>query len=277
MENISKWKELTLDSLNAMGNEIGKAIPNIIGAILVLIIGWLITKFIVFATEKTIKITKIDRLANKINEVEFFGKKNLNINVPKIIVGFIKWTMFIIFLIIASDIMNLKIISEQISNLLSYIPQLFTGLVIFVLGLLLANFLKKTVKSFFESFELSGSNIISQLLFLIVFMFISITALNQAGINTDIITNNITLILGAFLLAFALALGLGARDVAADLFRTFYVRRTYEVGQKIEYKGVVGFVDAIDNISMVLVIPEGKLVIPIKNIVESEIKVQDEP
>lgn len=277
MENISKWKEMTLDSLRTMGNEIGQAIPNIIGAILVLLIGWFITRFVIFAVDKTIKLTKMDRLVNKINEVEFFGSKKLNIDVTKIILGFIKWTMFIIFLIIASDIMNLKIISEEISNLLSYIPQLFTGLLIFVLGLLLANFLKKTVKSFFESFELSGSNIISQLLFLTVLIFISITALNQAGVNTDIITNNITLILGAFLLAFALALGLGAQAVAADLLRTFYVRKTYEVGQNIEYRGTTGKVDSIDNISMILNTPEGKLVIPIKNIVESEIKIKNEP
>jgi len=275
MERISKWKELTLDSLNAMGNEIGKAIPNIIGAILVLIIGWLITKFVVFAVNKLLKLIKIEKLTDRINEVEFFGNRKLKLDVTKIILNFIKWTMFIAFLIIASDIMNLKIISEEISNLLRYIPQLFTGLVIFVLGLLLANFLKNTVKSFFESFELSGSNIISQLLFLLVLVFATITALNQAGVNTDVITNNITLILGAFLLAFALALGLGAQAVTADLLRSFYVRKTYEIGQKIEYRGTLGEVEAIDNISMILKTSEGKIVIPIKNITESEIKIQN--
>ncbi|MCK7591192.1 mechanosensitive ion channel [Subsaxibacter sp. CAU 1640] len=275
MEKISKWKELTLDSLNAMGNEIGKAIPNIVGAILVLVIGWLLTKFVLFAVKKLLKLIKIERLTSKINEVAFFGNRKLKLDITKIILNFIKWTMFIAFLIIASDIMNLKIISEEISNLLRYIPRLFTGLVIFVLGLLLANFLKNTVKSFFESFELSGSNIISQLLFLMVLVFATITALNQAGVNTDVITNNITLILGAFLLAFALALGLGAQAVAADLLRTFYVRKTYEIGQKIEYRGMKGEVEAIDNISMILKTSEGKIVIPIKNITESEIKIQN--
>ncbi|MEZ4802812.1 MAG: mechanosensitive ion channel [Gelidibacter sp.] len=275
MEQISKWKELTLDSLNAMGNEIGKAIPNIIGAILVLIIGWLITKFLVFIVEKALKITNFEKITKRINDIEFFENKKLHINPTKIIVSFIKWTMFIILLIVVSDIMNLKIISEEISNLLSHIPQIFTALIIFILGLLLANFIKKTIKSFFESFELSGSNIISQLIFLILLVFVSITALNQAGVNTELITNNLTLILGALLLAFSLALGLGAQSVIADLLRTFYVRKTYEVGQLIEYNGILGEVEAIDNISLVLKTNEGRLVIPIKNIVESEIKIRN--
>lgn len=277
MENFSKWKTLGLDSLGAMGTEIGKAIPNIIGAIVVLFIGWLLTKIIIFVVKKALKITKLDEMINKINEVELIGSKKLKIDFVKILLGFIKWTMFIIFLVIASDILNLTIISTEITNLLGFIPQLFSGLVIFVLGLLLANFVKKSTKSFFDSLDLSGGNIFSQILFLVIFIFATITAANQAGIDTQIITSNLTLIFGALLLAFAIAIGFGAQSVASDLFRTFYVRKTYEAGQKIEYNGTVGTIDSIDSISMTIKTSKGKLVIPIKSIVESEIIIQEEP
>ena len=53
------------------------------------------------------------------------------------------------------------------------------------------------------------------------------------------------------------------------------MRKTYEIGQKIEYRGTLGEVEAIDNISMILKTSEGKIVIPIKNITESEIKIQN--
>ena len=121
----------------------------------------------------------------------------------------------------ASDILGLQIISQEISNFLGYLPRLFAALIIFTVGLLLANLIKNGLKSLFESMELSGSKIISQLVFFILIIFISITALNQAGVNTEIITNNVTMILAAFLLAFALALGLGAQKVVGDLLRTF--------------------------------------------------------
>ena len=75
--------------------------------------------------------------------------------------------------------------------------------------------------------DLSGAKIISQVVFFIILIFVSITALNQAGIDTEIVTSNLTMILAAFLLAFALAFGFGAQKIVGDLLRTYYTRKTY--------------------------------------------------
>ena len=116
---------------------------------------------------------------------------------------------------------------------------------------------------------------ISQAVFFLLIIFISITALNQAGIDTEIITSNITMIMASFLLAFSIAFGLGAREVVGDLLRTFYARKTYEIGQHIEFQNTVYEVEAVDNISVILKNEEGKLVVPIKDIVGSQIKIKD--
>jgi len=178
-------------------------------------------------------------------------------------------------LIVISDILGLQILSEKISEFLSYPPKLLVALIIFMIGLLFANFVKKGLKYLFESMDLSGGKMLSQLVFFLLLIFISITALNQAGVDTEIITSNFTMILGSFLLAFSLAFGLGAREVVGDLLKTFYTRKTFEVGKKIEFEGKVYEIDAINNISVVLKSAEGKVIIPVKDIVESHIKVID--
>lgn len=274
MEKITEWNEDVMNSLSVMTTEIGKVIPNIIGAIVVLIIGWILTKVVVGIIKKALKFAKADKLDDKINEIEIFEGKKLNFNIIKITSKFVKWVMYIMLIIIVSDILNLTMVSEEISNLLRYLPQLFTALVIFTVGLLLANFVKKSIRSFFESMELSGAKIISQIVFLLILVFVSVTALNQAGVDTDIITSNITMIMAAFLLAFALAFGFGAKVVVGDILRTYYARRTYEIGQIIEYNGKTYEVLAIENISAILKTDTGKLIVPIKDISESHIKVQ---
>ncbi|TBV27004.1 MULTISPECIES: mechanosensitive ion channel family protein [Meridianimaribacter] len=274
MEKITEWNEDVMNSLSVMTTEIGKVIPNIIGAIVVLIIGWILTKVVVGIIKKALKFAKADKLDDKINEIEIFEGKKLNFNIIKITSKFVKWVMYIMLIIVVSDILNLTMVSEEISNLLRYLPQLFTALVIFTVGLLLANFVKKSIRSFFESMELSGAKIISQIVFLLILVFVSVTALNQAGVDTDIITSNITMILAAFLLAFALAFGFGAKVVVGDILRTYYARRTYEIGQIIEYNGKTYEVLAIENISVILKTDTGKLIVPIKDISESHIKVQ---
>lgn len=275
MDKVTEYKNIAMESLSTMWLEITKIIPSIIGAIVVLLLGWLITKLVVRLIKKALKLAKAHKLDDKLNEIELFEGKQLHFDTIKVVSTFFKWMIYIMLLIIVSDILNLKIISEQISNFLAYLPQLFVGLIIFTLGLLFANFVKKALRSFFDSMDLSGGKMISQVVFFLLIIFISITALNQAGVNTDIITSNLTMILAAFLLSFALAFGLGAREVVADLLRTFYTRKTYEVGKKIEFEDEIYEIDSINNISIVLKNSEGKLIVPIKDIVENQIRVVD--
>ncbi|MCL6295196.1 mechanosensitive ion channel family protein [Jejuia spongiicola] len=275
MEKAIGWKDKALESLTVMWPEITKVLLNLVVAFIVLIIGWLITKLIVRIIKRALKLAKANKLDDKLNEIEIVEGKKLNFDTIKIVSNFVKWVMYIILIIMVSDIMNLTMISEQISNLLGYLPQLFAAVVIFTIGLVLANVIKKGLKSFFESMDLSGAKIISQIVFFIILIFTSITALNQAGVNTEIITSNITMILAGFLLAFALAFGFGAQKVVGDLLKTFYARKTYEIGQNIEFNNIKGEVESLDGITVTIKTEQGKLVVPIKDIVESQVKIQD--
>jgi len=275
MNKVTEYKDIAMESLSTMWLEVTKIFPSIIGALVVLIIGWLVTKIVVRLIKKALKLAKANKLDDKLNEIEIVEGKKLNFDTIKIVSTFVKWVIYIMLLIVISDILNLKIISEQISDFLGYLPQLFVALIIFTLGLLFANFVKNALKSFFESMDLSGGKIISQVVFFLLIIFISITALNQAGVNTDIITSNLKMIMAAFLLSFALAFGLGARGIVADLLRMFYTRKTYEVGEKIEFQNKIYEVDDISNITVVLKNSEGKLIVPIKDIVENQIKIID--
>ena len=273
METISQWKDITIQSLTSMGEKIMTTIPNIIGAIIVLLLGWIITKIVVYLLKRIFKFAKIDILSEKINDLKLFGKTEINIPVTKAITVFVKWIMFLVFLIIAADIMNWTIVSQEIGNLLRYLPKLFSAIALFMIGIYIARFVKKAIQGFYESFDLAGAKIISSLVFYIIAIIITITALNQADIDTTVVTNNVTIILGAFLLAISIAFGLGSKEVVGDLLRTFYTRKNYEVGDHIKLEGTEGTVEAIDNISMTLSTAKGKLIIPIKDVVESKVEI----
>lgn len=274
METITNWKELTFDSLAEITNNIMGALPNLIGAILILIIGWIITKIAIFILKKVLRLAKVDKLTDVINEKKLFGKVDLRFNVINVILGFVKWILYLVFLIVASDIMNWEVVSRGIGDLLLYLPTLFSAIALFMIGLYIANFIKKAFNGLFESFDLSGARLISNLVFYIIVIFITITALNQAGINTELITNNLTIILGAFLASIAIAFGLGSKEIIGDLLKSFYTRKNYEIGQKITFKSVSGTIESIDNITMTLKTGKGKIVLPIKEVVENQVVIE---
>lgn len=273
METMNKWKETSLDSISSIFADIASTIPTIIGALLVLLLGWVLSKIVRFVLKKVLRLAKIDKISDQVNEAKLFGEGVTKINLEKIILGFVKWALLLIFVIIAADIAELNVISSEIANLLRYLPVLFSAILIFMVGLYISNFIKKMLLKVFESMRLGGSKIISGAVFYILVIFVTITALNHAGIDTQIITNNFTLILGAFLLAFALAFGLGSREVVADLLRTFYARKNYSVGDKIKLKDLEGIILSIDSIFITIETKDKtSVVLPIKELVDNRIK-----
>ena len=76
------------------------------------------------------------------------------------------------------------------------------------------------------------------------------------------------------MLAFAIGLGLGSREVVADLLRTFYARKTFAVGDSIKTKKVAGTVEAIDGLFVTIKTQDSKLVVPIREIVEQKVEIQ---
>lgn len=275
MDTVTEWSELTLTSLKAMGEKVMSALPNILGAIIILLIGWVVIKIVVFIIKKALRLAHVEKLTEKINELKLLGDSKIKFSITNVIVIFVKWILFLVFLIVAADIMNWEAVSQEIGNLLAYLPKLFSAIAIFMIGIYIATFVKKSIAGFYDSFDLAGAKTVSHVVFYIIAIIITITALNQAGIDTTVITNNVTIILGALLLAIAIGFGLGSKKIIGNILLTFYTRRKYEEGDEVELDGVEGTVIEVDSISMTIKTKRGKMIIPIEDVVKSKVEVID--
>ena len=118
MEKASLWKDIALESLTKVWFEISSIFPNIIGTLVVLVIGWLFAKLAVRIIKKVLTIAKAHKLDETINEIEIIEGKKLNFNTIKIVSVFVKWLIYIMLLIMASDILGLQIISQEITKII---------------------------------------------------------------------------------------------------------------------------------------------------------------
>ena len=269
---------LQLDQVNLslfedMWQELLKFMPKLIAVIAVLIIGWLLIKIVSFLIKKALKFSKIDILAEKLQEIDIF--KNVSIKPTIIVVKVVKWILLLLMLIIISDILGLQMLTDGIASFIGYLPRLFSAIAILMIGIYIANIIKNAIKSLFKSLDLGGSNVIGSIMFFAIVVIVAITALNQAGIDTEMITSNLTLILGSLLLAFTIAFGLGSKEIVQRLLFGFYSRKNLNVGQKIKIGGIEGTIEAIDNIYLTLITDDGKFIFPIKEVNDTIIQVLD--
>lgn len=253
--------------------DIVASLPKVLGFIGFVLVSWIFIKIFLWLIRKALSKTKIDEWSKKLNETEIFGNTTINIVLTKVILGVLKWFLILIFVMAGSGIFGLDAVSNGISAFFAYLPRLLTALGIFVAGVYIGTIVKKAINSMFKSLEITGGNLVGNIAFYLIVVFLSITAFDQAGIDTSIIKSNLTLVIGSVLLSFAIAFGLGSRDIIKRLLFGYYSRKNIEVGQKIRIKEVEGVVESIDNICFVLVTADGKIVFPIKEIVDNQVTI----
>ncbi len=273
MKLITQIQDADYTFVQNLWHQLSNVIPKFLMAIAFIILAWIVLKVVNYILEKILKLSKIDSLTTKLNEAELFGKNDYDIVPSQIVLKFVKYLLILVFVVIASESLGLTMISEGIASFIGYLPVLISALLIFVIGVYLASIIKKAVQDTLKSLEVNGSNLVGNIVFYAIVVVVSITALNQAGIDTEIITSNLTLILGSVLLSFTIAFGLGARDVVTRLLFGFYSRKNFEVGQHIKTKNIEGVIQQIDNISITIKTTEGLVVLPIKKFVDQKVEI----
>lgn len=265
MKTITDWAEVTLNTFLKMGEQLSSNILSVLGAFIILILGWLITKLVTFVLGKILEKSRIDGLSKKLNESKSFGNSEIQFDLSKVILAFVKWILYLVFLTVAADILTWTVISNEISNLLAYLPRLFSALALLVIGLYIANFIKKAIKGFLDAIAFSGAGLVSSIIFFIIAIIFTLTALNQAGIDISVITGNLIIIVGGVVLTLVISIGVGSIELVQKSLYTYYVRRNFSKGDNIKYKDKKGTILSIGNLTVVIASDEGDLHVPIKD------------
>src|SRR5690606_31275383 len=135
--------------------------------------------------------SKFDKL-QKLMNIPF------EINFENVIIGFVKWGLILILVTIGADILGFSVISAEIGKIIQYIPKLVSAVALLLVGLYLAALVKRTSINVLKSFKLGGSRVLGNLSYFAILILFVILGANQAGINTDIVTANLLMVVGAF-------------------------------------------------------------------------------
>ncbi|MBA6155947.1 small-conductance mechanosensitive channel [Tenacibaculum sp. S7007] len=268
---------LQIDFLKPFRNtfeDIVETLPTVAGFVGFIIVSWLLIKVFLYIVRKALAKTKIDEWSKKLSKTEIFGNSTINIVLTNVILAVLKWFLIFMFVMVGAEMFGLSAVSEGIKSFFAYLPKLLTALGIFVAGAYLGTMVKKAIHTMFKSLEISGGNLVGNIAFYLIVIFLSITALDQAGVDTSVIKSNLLMLIGSILLAFTIAFGLGARDAVSRLLFGYYSRKNIGIGEKIIINDIEGVVVAIDNICLTVATGDGKVVIPIKDVVDSKIVVR---
>jgi small-conductance mechanosensitive channel len=207
---------LFIDSSQQFLNEIAISLPRILGAILILIIGWIIARLIKRGITKLLRLVKFNYLTEKTGIDKFLKEGGSKSDSIGIISTLIYWILMLIVIIATMNSLNLTVASTLFNQIMLYLPNIIVAIVILVIGIYLARMFSQIIKTSLAGMQEKTSGLISQITYYSIIVLTIFVTLGQLNIAEEIVTSAFIILFGAVCLSLALAFGLGGRDSARD-------------------------------------------------------------
>ncbi len=228
--------------LTNSANMIIQFLPALIGAIIILIIGWIVGRVGGGLLSKLLQKTNIDETVGKTDFGTTLEKSGMTIS--GLFGSLFKWFIYLIFIMAAVNVLNIPIFADFLNAVVLYIPNLIAGVLVLVIGLIAVNFLMKWVGSMLKGEDVPFTNWIVVGLQALLSIVVIVIALDQWRIQTAIIyTFLVPLAWGisaGIAIAIGISVGVGAKDIVADYLRKMAETGESKAKEKMEEKGEGG-------------------------------------
>jgi hypothetical protein len=200
----------------------GQTLPALLGALVILFAGYLLAKVLEKLTERGLRKIRFNHLLERGGVIQAVERSGTHVNPIRVLSNLVFWLVMFTVILLAANALGLDSLANVVSTLVSYIPSVIAALVIILVGIVLGEFVDGLLMA--SAGSIPGGPTLARVgragvIILAIFM-----ALQELGIATEIVTTAFAIIFGALALAFALAFGLGNRELAAEITRDWYER-----------------------------------------------------
>ena len=228
---INSWGDAIFLALTNALNMFLAAIPLVIGALLILIVGWIIASIAARATTAALRAVGADRLYAEHGKA-VYGTGPMAKWQPSQVAGdVVKWVIRLIFLIAAANTLGLTQVSELLNQVILWIPNLIVAAIVLLVAPLLAQFVRALIQTGAGQMGFTNADLLGRIAQYAIIAFAVIVAINQIGIAANLVNTLFVGVVAAVSLALGLSFGLGGRDVAARITEQWYASSQEAAGR----------------------------------------------
>lgn len=254
------WTQSLVNAMSTMWGSVAAFIPRLFGALVVLLLGFVVAKLLDTLLSKLLAKLGLDRLMAGTGLTKMMARIGIQVPVSTLIGKIVYWFVLLVFLVSAADSLGLQRVSATLDVFALYLPKVFGAALVLLAGVLLAQLVNGLVRGAAESVGLDYAASLGRVAQAMVIIISISVAIGQLEVKTDLLNTVIAIVLISVGLAAALALGLGSREIAGQIIAGIYVRELYEVGQDIQIGDIQGQIEEIGTVKTVLLTPDDQLV-----------------
>jgi hypothetical protein len=199
-------------------------IPKLLGALVILLVGWLVAKAVQALVTKGLQMVRFNQIADRAEIDQFLMRAGVHADPASVVGRLAYWFLMLTFFVAAFSALGLPQVSGVLEQIIGFIPNLVVALVILLLGALAANFVANLVRGATGTARVGDPDLLATIARSAILVFAVLMAFDQLGIAPTIVDTLWIALIGMVAVAGALAFGLGGRDLAGRLLEDWYNR-----------------------------------------------------
>ncbi|MFH1597807.1 MAG: hypothetical protein ABIB97_01885 [Patescibacteria group bacterium] len=217
MDTFTSWGDALNNSLDNIWTGFLDFLPKFVGAVLIFVIGWIVSVLIGNLVSRVVKYLWVDRLLQRIKVKEAVEKAGIKVDIAKSMGLIVKWFLIFVFLTAATDVVGWTEVTLFLRKFVGYLPNVIIAVIIFTLGLMFANWVQSVVKKSISAYKLLSPELVSAIAKWSIVVFSLLAALIQLRVAPSLLQTLFTGIVAMIAIAGGLAFGLGGKEYARNL------------------------------------------------------------
>lgn len=214
---MNEITQVLQESYRTFFDQLATFLPKLIGALLILIVGWIIAKLIKAGSIRLLKLVRLEKVTEKAKIDQFLEEGGTKKTAIEIIGSLIYWLIMLVVILAGFNTLGLEVASELFNQIILYIPNVIVAVIVLIFGIYLASFVAQVVVTYLSNVGIENADFLGNLTKAAIILFVASLALSQLNIGHELVTNAFLLLFGAICLALALAFGLGGREWASRM------------------------------------------------------------
>lgn len=259
--------------LDTAQTELGGFLPRLGGALVLLIVGLMVAALVGRLARRALEKLGADGLAERWGISRVLERAGLGPSISKLLGRVLRIALSLVVIFAALSLTGLQFLSDALNQAVLFLPKLLAAGALVLAGVVLGGFAREWVDRLAYQMDLPlPLGRIAQVAVVGVF---AITAAAQIAVSSAILMVLVALLVAAVGATFALAFGLGGREVARELSAGRYLRTAYRTGQVISFGEVHGRIESIDTAATVLRTENGTVRVPNNMLLGSVVTVHE--
>jgi hypothetical protein len=227
-------------------------IPLLVNSLIILAIGYLVSKLVRWGVQFLLNRLGVQRLADRTGLGPTLHRWGLRTPLPQLIANIVYFFLLLSFATSALRVLDFSVVANFLDSVLLLIPRAISAALLVLIGSLLARILGNTITVIARNTNIVYGRVLGSIIEYGIVALVIIIAISILGLDTTVLTTSLMIILASVGVALALTFGLGARDAAKNVIAGYYIRQQFRPGQDLSLAGHRGKLRSVSGAYTVL-------------------------